>query len=368
MPEHIHDRMLGDLTALDKANKRRHLPKPGSGADFYSNDYLGLADRRQETPDPLPAGAGGSRLISGNHDQYTLTEAFLANAHQVEAVLIYPSGFMANMGLLSCLAKKGDLILYDALCHASIRDGLRLSPARHLKFKHNDLNALETKLAAAQGQQVFVVTESVFSMDGDEAPLVEMLDLCDRYNAHLIVDEAHAIGYFGLGKVHSLHLQERVLATVITFSKGLGLHGGAILGSATLRDYLINFSRPLIYTTGLPPHAVAEIRTAYRYLLEHGPERRQQLTCNIDLFNRLASVRLKNNILPSNTPIQAILIPGNAPCRAAEQALRKEGLLAKAILHPTVPAGTERIRVILHAFNTQAEIKRLINTLEICLA
>jgi len=338
---------------------------PGT-IDFSSNDYLGLARNGEVyhlakkilTDSGVDLyGATGSRLITGNHPLYEQTESLLATLHQAECCLIYPAGYMANLGLLSAVPQRGDTILFDSLCHASIRDGIRLSLAHAHAFEHNNLNDLEEKIKRSRGK-IFVVTESVFSMDGDEANLAALVGLCEMYQAYLIVDEAHSVGVHGWGKVQQLNVHNRVFARVVTFGKAMGTHGAAVLGSYELMDYLINFSRPFIYTTGLPPAALAHIQAAYQYLKQH-PELQTQLAINIDCFQRIASEQEV-----TSTPIQRIIQPGNAAVRSLANYLQRKNYFVKPILSPTVPAGTERIRICLHVNHREEEIAGLLQSVE----
>src|SRR5690606_598161 len=267
-------------------NSFRELKTSTDIIDFSSNDYLGFSRNSdiykralallQENGLSGRNGATGSRLLTGNHQIYTKTEDYIRDFHQSEAALIFNSGFDANIGIFSCVPQRGDIILFDELVHASIREGIRLSNARAFKFEHNNLPGLEnllvkysSKATGTQEQNIYIVTESVFSMDGDKAPLKEIADLAENYKAFLIVDEAHATGVFGKkgqGLVQQLDLQNKVFARIITFGKAMGAHGAAVTGSKLLVDYLINFSRSFIYTTALPPHAVATILASYMLL------------------------------------------------------------------------------------------------------
>ena len=274
----------------------RSLRLPGSATDYYSNDYLGIV-RQSHIENRLSgktfaSGSTGSRLLAGNYPLIETTEKQIASFHEASSALIFNSGYDANFGLLSCVAGKGDLILYDKLSHASIRDGIRQSFASSFSFAHNDIRELEQRLQNRPGNlsgNCFVITESLFSMDGDLAPLAEIADLCDRYQASLIVDEAHATGVIGSkgeGLVQSLGLTQRCFARIHTFGKALGCHGAVVLGSENLRGYLINFCRPLIYSTALPPASVAAIQAAYEIFPAMEKERSyiQEL---IDLFDPL---------------------------------------------------------------------------------
>lgn len=355
------------LEERQKTNAYRSLKNWPQGIDFFSNDYLGFAkDEALNATEHFEShGSGGSRLISGNHPTYNEVESFIVQTHSVEAALIFPTGFMANLGVLSSLPQRGDVILYDELCHASIRDGIRLSHASAFRFKHNDVEDLKIKLDQhlSKANHIYVVTESVFSMDGDIAPFEEITALCDNDKTGLIIDEAHALGVFNLGLVQQLGLQSKVLATVVTFSKAMGLHGGAVIGNQLLIDFLVNHARSLIYTTGLPPENVHRIKLAYELLLKQGNTRRARLEELIQLFKDTISPKVSSYLLPSETPIQSIVLGNNDFTKNTEQQLLEKGFLVKAILHPTVPLGTERIRIILHAFNSEDEVLSLARTL-----
>lgn len=348
----------------------RELRLPGDKVDFCSNDYLGLA-RSAEVRAAIhtlmeerhPAyGSTGSRLLAGNYEWITSVEQDLANFHQAEAGLLYNSGYDANLGVFSCLGRKGDTIIYDQLIHASIRDGVRLSAAQSFSFLHNDLADLEKKLRHATGN-IFVAVESVYSMDGDLAPLAAIAAVCTQYGAHLIVDEAHAtgiIGDAGEGLVQELQLMDSCFARIHTFGKAVGCHGAVVLGSGVLRDYLINFSRSFIYTTSLPPAALAAIEAGYA-AFPYMQAAREKLSALIAQFR--AGVDTPD-LLPGTTPIQAVLTRGNAPTRNMAQRLQEAGLDVRPILHPTVSKGAERLRIVLHAFNTPEEVDRLIKVLQ----
>lgn len=345
----------------------RELRLPDSKTDFCSNDYLGIIHHGlidqyiALSKRSLKHGSGGSRLLAGNHGRAEQAERSLAAFHAAPAALLFNSGYDANLGLLSTVPQRGDTIIYDALSHASLRDGIRLSFAQAFSFPHNDLAMLEKRLQEAAGN-IFVVTESVFSMDGDVAPLTAMVQLCRQYKAHLVVDEAHAtgvVGEHGEGLVQQLGLQHDCFARIHTFGKAVGCHGAVILGSETLRHYLINFSRPFIYTTALPESSVAAIEAAY-HLFPAMQTERAHLS---QLIQHFQQATLAYHKLPSTTPIQVVIIPGNDQVKKIARRLQSASLDVRPILYPTVPKGSERLRIVLHAFNTIEEVQKLLNVL-----
>ncbi|HET7152661.1 MAG TPA: 8-amino-7-oxononanoate synthase [Candidatus Kapabacteria bacterium] len=334
--------------------------------DFCSNDYLSFARNKtiqQRTEQysremvQLLSGSTGSRCISGNTNVAEKLERQLGAFHNADAALLFNSGYDANVGLFSSIAREGDTIITDELIHASIIDGCRLSRATKLVFTHNSLTDLETQLKLARGN-IFVGVESVYSMDGDTPPLREMAELCKKYNVSIIVDEAHATGVFGehgRGVVNALGLEREIFARVHTFGKALGCHGAVVVGSNTLRDYLVNFARSFIFTTALPVHSLFAIRSAYEELMS-------------DTFDNSALHSLikyfKNNfrgagditLIPSDSAVQSIVIPGSERARSTAEQLQKRGFDVRAIRSPSVPLGKERLRVNLHLHNTQKEI------------
>ncbi len=327
--------------------------------DFSSNDYLGLASNLET--EASGTGSTGSRLISGNFKAVEELEKELANFHGMPAGLIFNSGYTANLGLFSTLPQRGDTVLYDSLIHASIRDGLKLSNAKSYSFKHNDLNHLEERLKTAEGN-VFVAVESIYSMDGDSPNLIALLNLCESYNAHLIVDEAHAVGVVGKmgeGLVAQLGLQDKVYCTVVTFGKAMGCHGAIVLGSATLRNFLINYCRSFIYTTGPSPQTIATIQQQYnrmKNLLQSGEGRKSQELKN-ELIKGLKGAY--DLVYGEYGNIVSVVIPGVESCKAMAASLEEKGYFVKAILSPTVEKGKERLRICLHEFNTKAQIEEL---------
>jgi len=361
------------LAERARAGSLRQLSSSGGGIDFCSNDYLGMArsnrlrtriDRIQANRSPAPTGSTGSRLISGNSQAAEHLESRLAIYHRAEAGLLFGSGYAANSGLLACIAGPGDTLIMDELIHASSIDGAQLSKARKLVFRHNDLDDLAARLDMANGA-TFICVESLYSMGGDMAPLPEMAALAAEYGAGLVVDEAHSNGITGpagAGSVVENGLEDHVFARVHTFGKGLGLHGAVVLGSTTLRDYLVNFCRPFVFSTAPPRDSLDKIAAAYELLPELDTERDQlfslvQHTRNII---RESSFRW----LDSPSWVQCVIIPGNKQVLATASRLVELGFDVKAIRAPSVPPGSECIRICLHAFNTVDEIDRLMAALE----
>lgn len=365
------------LQQREANNALRKLTVSSNLIDFASNDYLGLAHSSaifNQTHQYLldknikVNGATGSRLLSGNHNIYQETENFISNFHQSESALIFNSGYDANLGFFSSIPQRNDIILYDELCHASIRDGIQMSNAKSYKFQHNNFDDLEAIIKRCHTElvEVYVVTESIFSMDGDTPNLEELVQLSKKYNCYLVIDEAHALGVFGEhgeGIVQSLGLQDQVFARIMTFGKGLGCHGAAILGSQQLKSYLVNFARSFIYTTGLSPHSVATILMAYQHLENH-KSTVQQLKNNIVHFNQeKVQLGLKPIFVYSKSAIQCAIIPGNEKVKAIANKLQENGFDVKPILSPTVPEGQERLRICLHSYNSEKEISNLLHLL-----
>lgn len=373
----LPETLSNKLSVRMQNNALRQLPKATDLVDFASNDYLGFSNSNiifENTHQYLldhnliQNGATGSRLLSGNHTVYQVTEDYIAQFHQTDSALIFNSGYDANVGFFSAVPQKGDLIVYDELCHASIRDGIQLSNAKAYKFQHNDFEDLERLLVRHSDTIIYIVTESVFSMDGDTPNLEELVQLAEKYQAYVVVDEAHGLGVLGEkgeGLVQSLHLHDIVFARIMTFGKGLGCHGAAILGGDDLKSYLVNFARSFIYTTGLSPHSVATILTAYQHL-EKATESQQQLKNNIAHFNQEKNrLSLKPLFVRSKSAIQSAIIPGNERVKSIAQQLQSKGFDVKPILSPTVPEGQERLRFCLHSFNSKEEISEVLSLLSI---
>ncbi|MCY3816557.1 MAG: 8-amino-7-oxononanoate synthase [Gammaproteobacteria bacterium] len=362
------------LREREKAGLLRSLETAPGGIDFCSNDYLGLArDRRLRgriaalaAENAAPQGATGSRLISGNHPEIEALEAQLSGFYASEAALVFSSGFAANLGLLASLGGVVQTLVCDRLLHASAIDGGRLSGAKRVIFVHNDMRDLKARLGELpSGETAAVAVDTVYSMDGDFAPLKEIAVLAEEQDAAVVVDEAHAngvLGPAGRGGVVAAGLQDRVLARVVTFGKALGLQGGAVLCSKDLRDYLVNFARSFVFSTGVSPLWAASVQSVYDMLPDLNAER-EQLLDNVSHF-RGRVAESAQPWLPSESWIQCLRVPGARRIRRVGGVLRSRGLAALPIRAPTVPAGEERIRVCLHSHNTREEIDLLFNAVD----
>jgi 8-amino-7-oxononanoate synthase len=357
---------LGDL----RARGRYRSLHPPTAMDFASNDYLAYAGGRMSgrsaLAKPLPESGASSRLLRGDHPIWGDVESALAEWHGADAVLMMTSGYTANEGLLSTIIEPGDWVATDELVHASIIDGLRLSRPQKFRFRHNELDHLEaglkssrTRDATGSQRQLFIVTESLFSMDGDLAPLPEIVDLAERYGAAVIVDEAHSTGCYGptgSGCVDALALRDRVLATVHTGGKALGVMGAYVCGSRPLKEYLVNRCRHLIYTTALPP----EVGSWWLDMLDRvrsDEPGRQRLHSNAA---RLREKLAGHGIRAAGTEYVVPVIAGD-DTRAVRVAgrLQEQGFDVRPVRPPSVPEGTSRVRISVHADHEPDLLDRL---------
>lgn len=349
-----------------ETNAFRSLVLPDQSTDLSSNDYLGVVQAgkiedwlKEHYPHAgWKHGSTGSRLLAGNCALAEALEAKLAAFHDSEDALIFNSGYDANLGLLSSVPQKNDHVIYDALAHASIRDGIRLSFAKNYNFRHNNMDDLRRKLdIPCQGER-FIVTESVFSMDGDMPPMEELASIAEAYRAHLIIDEAHGIGVLGEkgeGLAQSMELHKKCFARIYTFGKAMGCHGAVIAGSSMLMDFLVNYCRSFIYTTALPEASLAAIEAAYSVV----PEMQEERAGLSRLIAAWKKLEVPFEKLESPTAVQGIVVPGTDAVKKVELKLLEAGIQARAILSPTVPAGRERIRLVFHAFNTEDDLRHL---------
>ncbi|CAG8547994.1 11886_t:CDS:2, partial [Dentiscutata heterogama] len=331
-----------------------------SSIDFSSNDFLGLSRNKTlnekflntliKFPHP-PLGSTGSRLLDGNSSYAESLDKFLAEFHNAESALMFTSGFDANVGFFSCVPQPGDAVIIDEFVHASVHDGVRNSRASLVtSFKHNDVENLKVVLEnvimkIGAKNNIFVAVESLYSMDGDFSPLKEIVEVLKSFNAYLYVDEAHSngvYGYQGRGIVCELGLERHVFARLHTFGKALASNGAAILGPKILRSYLINYARPLIFSTFLSYNNLISIRCSYEVMSsEIGDQLRQNLMKLINIFR--SNIKIPHdNLLPSTSAIQGIVVPGNANAVKLSRILQKAGYNVKPIRSPTVPVGKER--------------------------
>ncbi|MDX2188951.1 MAG: pyridoxal phosphate-dependent aminotransferase family protein [Bacteroidota bacterium] len=366
------DKLIHKLNTRHEEDSFRTLPKQNNLIDFCSNDYLGLArnpelfqliEKRFKQADfQNKLGATGSRLISGNCIFYEQLEEKLRVFFKGESALIFNSGYAANTGVLSSVPQKGDTILYDELCHSSIKDGIRLSFAEKFAFRHNDITDLEKKIKNAQGT-IFIVIESIYSMDGDEASIIEITNIAKKYQAYIIVDEAHSTGVYGPmgeGLCVDLNIEKDICIRIHTFGKGMGVHGAVVICSRMVKDFLINFSRPFIYATALPFHSLVSIDCAFEFLQEN-IYLKLQLENNIALFKSVCNSEVLK--MDSDSPIQVIIIGDVKETKKISNDLQNNRLWVKPILSPTVKKGTERLRICLHQFNSKEDILLLSNIL-----
>ena len=370
--EQVARRKLAELEAVAL---RRELSETGRGnagqatragqqmISFCCNDYLGLSQHpaikraAAEAIDQFGAGAGASRLVTGNHPLYDDLENRLARLKETEAALVFGSGYLANLGIPPVLAGRGDLILADELSHASMHAGIRASNADSLFYRHNDVADCQRLLDEQRGhyRHCLIMTEGVFSMDGDRAPLVDLCDLADRYDAWLMTDDAHGIGVLGNGRgsAAAAGVARRIPLQMGTLSKAVGSYGGFICAAKPVIDLLVNRARSLIYATGLPPAAVAAASSALeiiendRELVRIPIERARRFT------RQLGLPEPESTIVP--------LITGTAEkALAASSLFAEEGFLVTAIRPPTVPEGTARLRFTFAAHHSDEDIDRLV--------
>ncbi|KAJ5623027.1 hypothetical protein N7490_011632 [Penicillium lividum] len=379
----------------NKSARRRLTILPRTAVDFSSNDFLSLSTapayrtrylaHLNNTPELFPFASGGSRLLDGNSAYAEELERFVADFHKAPSALLFNSGYDANIGVLSCIPQPGDLILYDELIHASAHEGMRLSRAgRREMFSHSCPVSLREVLNAEierdpkvrdGSRNVFIVIESVYSMDGDVAPIKKFLAVVEEClplgNGYFIVDEAHATGVYGprgAGVVQELGVQDRMFIRVHTFGKALASHGAMVLCGPETRDYLINYARSLIYTTALGFPFLASIRTAYELLSSGQTESLQHRVQTLIgyLHKRLATLQTRHSVMfeVDHFPTSPIFSLRTSQPRELASFCQKAGLVVRAIMPPTIPDGKERVRVCLHAGNTEEEVDALVRTIQ----
>lgn len=341
--------------------------------DFCSNDYLGFSKEGKlknklshfGSEDSKGFGATGSRLVSGNSQLAEEAEKQIALFHHAPSALLFNSGYLANLGLLSCVPQKTDLVLYDEMAHTSIYDGIRLGQATHYKFAHNNIDSIEELVLRHRKsyENIFIVVESVYSMNGETAPLLEIVELIKPYkNLFLIVDEAHALGVFGnqgRGLCNALAIEKYCFARMYAFGKAMGCFGSAIVGNEILKSYLVNFSRPFAYTTSLPQINIQAILSAYQLLLE--TNEKEKLQNNIAYFySKTSGIK---SLVRSQSAVQSIILESNEQVDALEKAFSEKNIRVRKVKSPQIKTGSERIKICLHSFNSREEIDLLVEVL-----
>jgi 8-amino-7-oxononanoate synthase len=337
---------------------------------FCSNDYLGLAahpalvEAACQGAAQYGVGAGASHLIIGHTAAHHQLETELAQFLQQDAALLFSTGYMANLGIVTALMGRNDLVLADKLNHASLNDAALLSRARLVRYNHLDLDHLERLLARSSERKKLVVSDAVFSMDGDIAPLPELLALCERYDAYLLVDDAHGLGVLGAhgrGILEHFGVDSPRLIYMATLGKAAGVFGAFVAGHASLIQTLMQGARTYIYTTAMPPLLAVALSASLRLFREEGWRREHLRELQTELKHNLHTERWR--LLPSETPIQPLLVGGNKETVALSDALRSRGILVPAIRPPTVPKGQARLRISLSAAHSKDEVRMLAETL-----
>lgn len=360
-----------DLAALAEKARLRSL-RPREGVDFASNDYLGLAaDPRlkraivEAMERGVPVGSGGSRLLRGNHAEHEALEAEAAAFFGSESALFFANGYGANSALVATLPQKGDVVVYDKLIHASLHEGLRLTRADRAVAEHNDAQGFADAIARWRAKggtgRVWIAAESLYSMDGDKAPLDDLMALANEHDGVLLVDEAHATGVFGeRGRGLAAHLQGRGnLMTLHTCGKALGCEGALVCAPRVVKDFLVNRARGFIFSTAPSPLMAAAVREALRICAEE-PQRRDRL---VSLISHADSVLSPLGIAPSGSQIVPIVLGEDARAMAAAEAMQRAGFDIRGIRPPTVPAGTARLRLSLTLNATPEDVDALAENL-----
>ena len=353
----MFDRIREQLDERAKQHRLRSVHQPVAGTDFCSNDYLGFGAEPLQLP-PLPSGSGASRLISGYSDGLAQLEQTLAQTYRGETATFFSSGYEANSGVVQMLHTMGIRLLYDAHIHASMRSALHGGGLAAWKYKHLDMADLEAKLKRST-EPVVVLTEGLFSMDGDQGKLAEFAALKAKYNFALVVDEAHSTGTVGEGLLGwSGASGDLADVRIHTFGKALGIQGAVVIASRLFLQAMHNFCRPLIYSTAPSPLLVAGVQLAHDRFMQHGAARRLALTAAINTY--VTAQKNSTNFSAQPGPIQWFgAAKGTLHMQEQVAQLRKAGFAVYGIQAPTVPEGAERIRICLHSFNTSTEIDQL---------
>jgi 8-amino-7-oxononanoate synthase len=363
---------VADLSALEKDDRLRSL-KPRAGIDFSSNDYLGLASNPRmrraisaAVEAGTPIGSGGSRLLRGNCAEHERLEAEAAGFFGAEASIFFPSGYIANFSVLTTLPQRGDLLVLDQLVHASIHEGARAGRAEFRESRHNDAQSVEATIREWRTQggtgRPWIVAESLYSMDGDFAPLADLVAIADRHDAFLMVDEAHATGVYGeQGRGLTAPYEGRAnLVAVHTCGKALGAAGALVTTTRVLRDFMVNRCRPFIFSTAPSPLMAVAVREALLILREE-PERQRRLTNLIAFAHRQIGARRGWKL--SGSQIMPYVVGDNARAMALASALQARGFDIRGIRPPTVPAGTARLRISLTNNVDEDDVRAMLDAL-----
>jgi 8-amino-7-oxononanoate synthase len=368
MPD-SHERAL---KALERRGRLRSL-SARSGIDFSSNDYLGLADAPElraafaaALERGVAVGAGGSRLLRGNDPEHEALEAEAAEFFGSESALYFGGGFMANVAIFSTLPDRGDVIIHDELIHASVHDGMRASKAEHVSARHNDAQSWEDAIvswrnAGGKGKP-WIAVESLYSMDGDRAPLDDLVQIADRHDGVLVIDEAHATGVFGpKGRGLGAHLEGRTnVVSLHTCGKALGVMGALVLAPSVMRDFFVNRCRPFIYATAPSPLMAAGVRAALD-ICQRQPERRERLNQRIASFGE--TLTGKTGLEASGSQIQPVIVGPDTRAVQLAEAMQARGFDIRAVRPPTVPEGTARLRISITLNPSDAEISGMLAAL-----
>jgi 8-amino-7-oxononanoate synthase len=379
-PKSFYRRIEGELVELENSSLLREVPDLDYGAakelifkgrkllNLSSNDYLGLAEDERLVHASVAAvkkygcGSAASRLVTGNFGMYDELEKELARFKEQDDSMLFTSGYAANLAIIDSFAGRHSVVFSDKLNHASILDGIRLSGARHVRYRHNDLKHLKSRMESVKdAENKILITDTIFSMDGDSALLEEIADLCDFYDTMLVIDEAHAEGVFGQGRgiAHERGLAGRVDLHMGAFSKGFGSLGGAVSGRRELVSYLRNKGRSFIFSTALPPAVVGANLAAIRLVAENSSRGERLLKISRELKGYLESCGF--NCGDSESQIIPVILGDNVSALAARDRLIEEGIYAAAIRPPTVPQGTARLRLSMRADLTDDDLQKIKN-------
>ncbi|MGL1922336.1 MAG: 8-amino-7-oxononanoate synthase [Hyphomicrobiales bacterium] len=370
----ILSRFEKSLTGLERRNRRRKLSLAGNSFDFSSNDYLGLSHHpkllsavKDAVDDGMLVGATGSRLLRGHHNEHAALEQQAADFFSSDSALFFANGFMANYALFTCLPKSGDLIVFDELVHASIHDGMLAGKAKSVMAKHNDVQDFEDKIKVARADgvkgQIWIAIESIYSMDGDIAPCAELVALANKFNAFLVVDEAHATGVWGVdgkGLMTEWEGADNIIC-VHTCGKALGASGALICASKSICDYMVNFSRPFIYSTAPSPLAAYTVSQSLAIIEQEGAQLRSRFKTQMALAKSLLA---NVGVQASATQIQPIIIGDAGETMQMATNMQSLGFDIRGVRPPTVAEGSSRLRITLTLNVVEQDIRNMVDGLK----